>query len=86
VLRAYYRERELMVSYAPGSIRTYAHGQKTLRFVRCAICGCLSHWERIPGRVRDDRTGINARNFEPDQIGPARIRFLDGAVTERYLD
>jgi hypothetical protein len=30
--------------------------------------------------------GVNARNFEPDQLGAVRIRRLDGAVTEEYLD
>jgi hypothetical protein len=30
--------------------------------------------------------GVNARNFQPDQLGAVRIRRLDGAVTEEYLD
>jgi hypothetical protein len=30
--------------------------------------------------------GINARNFVPEQLGPVRIRRLDGAVSESYLD
>jgi len=30
--------------------------------------------------------GINARNFEPGDLGPVRIRALDGASTWKYLD
>jgi hypothetical protein len=30
--------------------------------------------------------GVNARNFEPSALGDVRIRRLDGAVTEKYLD
>jgi hypothetical protein len=30
--------------------------------------------------------GVNARNFEPLQLGNVRIRRLDGAGTEKYLD
>lgn len=32
------------------------------------------------------RVGMNARNFEPDQLGTVRIRRLECAVTETYLD
>ena len=85
-LWAYYRESEVKISYAPGATRTYSRAPKTLRFVRCATCGCVSHWERIADQGRDDRIGINARNFDPEQIGPAKIRLLDGAKTEQYLE
>jgi hypothetical protein len=30
--------------------------------------------------------GVNARNFEPAQLGQVRMRRLDGALTEKYLD
>jgi hypothetical protein len=30
--------------------------------------------------------GVNVRNFEPAQLSGVRIRRLDGAVTEKYLD
>jgi len=35
---------------------------------------------------RGPRMGVNARNFEPSQLGNVRIRWLDGAVTEKYLE
>jgi len=29
--------------------------------------------------------GVYIRAFEPEQIGPVRIRLLDGAVTEEFV-
>jgi hypothetical protein len=29
--------------------------------------------------------GVNIRNFEPEAIGPVRVRLLDGAVSEEYV-
>src|SRR5262245_33777297 len=45
-LWAYYRESEVRISAAPGSTNAYSWGRKSLRFVRCATCGCITHWER----------------------------------------
>jgi hypothetical protein len=84
-LWAYYRQDEVTISALEGALESYAWGRKSLRFVRCRTCGCVTHWEPT-SRSRGDRVGINARNFEPDQIGAVRIRRLDGAVKEEYLD
>ena len=84
-LWAYYKAAEVRVTGAPEAISEYAWGDKTLRFVRCGACGCVTHWE--PLRSTDDsRMGVNARNFEPGALGPVRIRLLDGASTWKYLD
>jgi hypothetical protein len=32
----------------------------------------------------DTRTGVNARNFEPSELGDVKIRLLDGA-TWKYV-
>ncbi len=58
--------------------------RKSIAFVRCASCGCITHWRPLVPE-RGLRTGINARNFTPEQLGPVPIRLLDGAVTERYI-
>lgn len=34
---------------------------------------------------RETRMGVNARMFDPEQLGDVRIRWLDGAGTEQYL-
>jgi hypothetical protein len=83
-LWAYYKTTEVRVTAQPGATSSYAWGRKTLSFVRCNTCGCVTHWEPTAPE-RGPRMGVNARNFEPAQLGRVRIRLLDGAVTERYV-
>jgi hypothetical protein len=84
-LWAYYTRDQVIISAKPGMTAGYARGPKSIRFVRCNQCGCVTHWEPIVPE-RGDRMGVNARNFEPSQLGDARLRRLDGAETEQYLD
>jgi hypothetical protein len=84
-LWAYYGSSEVRVDSAPGATDEYAWGDKTLRFIRCSACGCLTHWEPT-GPGENGRMGVNARNFDPAALGPLRIRLLDGACTWKYLD
>jgi hypothetical protein len=84
-LWAYYQEPEVSVTAGAGGLNSYAWGKKAIRFMRCGVCGCITNWQRVvPGRSA--RIGINARLFEPAALGAVRIRRLDGALTERYLD
>lgn len=84
-LWAYYKASEVRVVSAPGATREYMWGDKSLRFVRCGGCGCVTHWAPIDPTVHN-RMGVNVRNFEPDVIGDVRIRRLDGASTWKFLD
>jgi hypothetical protein len=80
-LWAYFKASDVRVS---GNTDAYSWGSKSLRFVRCSVCGCITHWERVtPGATA--RVGVNARNFEPSALGAVRIRLLDGADTWKYL-
>jgi hypothetical protein len=83
-LWAYYRPSSVRVTCAPGVTARYAWGEKTIRFVRCRRCGCVTHYERTRDGGR--RIGVNARNVDPEALGPVRIRRLDGAATWKYLD
>jgi hypothetical protein len=78
-LWAYYRHAEVRVLAAPGATAGYSWGPGELRFVRCATCGCITHWEPVAPQA-DSRIGVNARNFEPGLIGPARVKAIDGAA------
>lgn len=84
-LWAYYPQDQVTISAAPGATTSYAWGPKSIRFVRCNACGCVTHWEPAVA-ARGNRMGVNARNFDPAQLGDVRIRRLDGAVTEAYID
>ena len=84
-LWAYFPREEITLTAAPGATAAYSWGRRSLQFVRCTTCGCITHWEPIV-TARGSRVGINARNFDPLQLGALRIRRLDGALTEKYLD
>jgi hypothetical protein len=80
--------------YAPGQVRfepalpatdTYLWDDRSLAFHRCRVCGCVTHWAPEPSRD-PNRMGINDRLLDPAVLDAARLRRLDGAVTERYID
>lgn len=83
VLWAYYHPADVSVT-APEGQDEYMWDDRSIAFLRCRACGCVTHW--APVNREPDRMGINARLLEPVDIADARIRHLDGAVTERYVD
>lgn len=82
---AYYTASKVRVVAAPGALAEYVWGDKSLRFVRCATCGCVTHWEAL-SPTPESRMGVNARNFEPGAVSGVRERRLDGAATWKFLD
>jgi len=84
-LWAYYEVGTVKFTGHPGHTDEYIQGDRTLRVVRCRNCGCTTHWEPLDP-TRHVKLGVNIRNFEPQAIGPVRIRPLDGADTWKYLD
>jgi len=84
-LWAYYKAETVRVSAERGSTEEYVWGDESLKFIRCARCGCVTHWEPVV-RTPASRMGVNARNFEPGATGTARIRHLNGAFSWKYLD
>jgi hypothetical protein len=84
-LWAYYQAEQIHIRHARGAVDHYSWGDKQLRFVRCATCGCLIAWQSV-AHPRRGRMGINARNLDPAAIAGVRIRHLDGASTWKFLD
>src|SRR5262245_59079791 len=83
-LWAYYDRSQVKIAAPRGGTDSYSWGDKRLRFVRCATCGCVIHWE--PTDKTRGRIGINVRNLDPADIESIRVRRLDGAKTWRFLD
>ena len=79
VLWAYYPQSQVQVFADVGSTEAYAWGDRVIRFVRCAHCGCVMAWERLVP-VDGAKMGINARNFDPDVLAAVPRVFLDGAA------
>lgn len=84
VLWAYYKDSDVKLIAPEGTTHTYRWGQNTQKFIRCKSCGCVMQWKK---HVQDATTwtGVNARNFDPVELGEVRIRLLDGAKTWKYL-
>lgn len=83
VLWAYYPRADVVVSASEDATSRYAWDDRSIDFVRCSHCGCVTHWSPNDGR---DRMGINARLLPMEILAAAKVRHLDGAVTERYID
>lgn len=83
VLWAYYDPSEVL-HVKEGSTDTYAGDDRSIDFHRCEGCGCACYWSAVDPEQR--RMGINARLMDPTVLQGLRIRHLDGAVTEDYVD
>ena len=84
-LWAYYRSDQVRLLGPAEATFAYSWDDRSLEFHHCRTCGCTTHWRGIiPARA--DRMGVNARLMEPEVLAAARVRRLDGAVTETYLD
>jgi hypothetical protein len=84
VLWAYYAPSQVAVVEADPPTDTYMWDDRAIAFHRCRICGCVTHWAAVDP-VRD-QMGINARLLPPEVLARARVRHLDGANTEQYVD
>lgn len=83
VLWAYYRPAQVATHGVDDTDR-YLWGDRAIAFHRCVDCGCVTHWSAVdPAR---DRMGVNARLMSLAVLAEARVRHLDGAVTEEYVD
>jgi len=82
---AYYEFGTVRITGHPESTQDYVQGDKTLRTIRCATCGCVTHWEPLPPEP-GARHGVNLRNFDPRILESVKVRRFDGADTWRFLD
>ncbi len=85
-LMAYFSPKQVKVSGAEGATARYVWGDKMLAFVRCASCGCFTHWEALDPNSTLDRMGVNARLFTNFDISALPVRRFDGADTWKFLD
>ena len=84
-LWAYYEYGTVKVTGHPERTRAYVQGDKTLRTIRCARCGCITHCEPLLPEA-GGRHGVNLRNFDPKLLDSVIVRRFDGADTWTFLD
>ncbi len=85
---AYFQRKSIAVTGEPEALESYAHGKRKLTFIRCATCGCVTHYERIAKHADgSDMAGINMRNIDdPSIVRDLPVRLLDGAATWKVLE
>jgi hypothetical protein len=84
VLWAYYSPKDVQIFAASDATESYVWGDRDIEFRRCRTCGCVTHWAAFEKTY--DRMGVNARLMDLDVVAAARVRKLDGAVTEKYVE
>jgi hypothetical protein len=84
VLWAYYSPAHVRILAAPNSTDIYMWSDRSIEFHRCKACGCVTHWAAVDPKT--DRMGVNARLMDLEVVAAARVRKLDGAVTEKYVE
>ena len=84
-LWAFYPRAQLRVVGHPEHTTGYIWGERSIETVRCAGCGSVTHWESLVAKPSGN-VGVNMRNFDPTEVGDARLRRFDGADTWAYLD
>ena len=84
-LWAYYDFGTVRIKGHPESTVEYIWGDRTLRNVRCKICGCATHWEPLSPEA-GAKHGVNLANFDPLLQDSVHVRHFDGAGTWTYLD
>jgi hypothetical protein len=82
VLWAYYRPDQVRI--IGGVTDVYMWDDRSIEFHRCRTCGCVTHW--APVDKGTNRMGVNARLMALAVLAQARVRHLDGAGTEQYVD
>lgn len=83
MLWAYYSPKQVNIR-KDGATDVYMWKDKSIEFHRCRNCGCVTHW--APVDSAHDRMGVNARLMMPEIVAEARLRHLDGASSEQYVD
>ncbi len=83
-LWAFFPVDDVRIQIAPGATEEYLWGEKTRRFVRCRTCGCTTHVYPVSPKP-GSKVEVNVRLFEPESLGPFRIRCFDGADTWKYV-
>lgn len=87
-LWAYFQRKSIGVNADDGALEMYSWGNRRFEFYRCAVCGCVTHYERSDKRPDgSDMGAVNLRNIDdPELVANIPIRLLDGASTWKVLD
>jgi len=79
------RESVTITAEADATI-AYVHGDRTLAFHSCRVCGCTTHWAGLAPHDGEWRIAVNMRMADPAAFADIPVARFDGAVTWSHLD
>ncbi len=74
----YFEEQEVEVSIGKAGASKYAQGDKTIAFVSCKKCHCITHYVSTKS-APDARFAINYRMFDATLLKDIKVIYFDGA-------
>jgi hypothetical protein len=81
---AYFTASTTRISASAEDLSAYSWGDRSISFICCARCGCLTHYESND-KSNDYRIAVNARMLPPAELAGVKVRLFDGADSWRYL-
>lgn len=76
-LWGYYKPDEPKIEVGEKGTNSYSWGDQELDFIRCAFCGCVTHYVTKPGQP-NPKIAINF-GLARDQVREIPIRYFNGA-------
>jgi len=76
-LWGYYEAGQPNIDIGAKGVHSYSWGDEEIDFIRCATCGCVTHYETKPGQP-NPRTAINF-GLARDAAADIPVKFFNGA-------
>lgn len=76
----YFEEGEVKVSVGEHGVSAYSQGDKTISFVACKKCLCITHYTSL-NSMPDATLAVNYRMFDVELMSDMEFRYFDGAET-----
>lgn len=76
-LWGYYSPEHVTISVGEGGEQYYIWGDKMLEFVRCAVCGCVTHYRTVNGDP-NPKIAINFRMVSESITSNIPVRHFNG--------
>ena len=74
----YFEEAEVTITVGKYGVSGYSYGDKTISFVGCDQCHCLTHYTSLKSAA-GTRLAVNYRMFDAGLLAGMQIRYFDGA-------
>jgi hypothetical protein len=76
-LWGYYSPGEVKITIGARGTNVYLRGDREIEFVRCANCGCITHYQTLPGDS-DPLVAVNFRMMDQELLKDIPVRYHNG--------